>query len=292
VVVTHDGRPVLAGLGDAAATHGPADDVRDLAATCLRALGEAADGAEAADVEPGSRESVRRVLAAVTDARSAPDARGLSRALFAAAVARPVRPVGEDRSSPATARAPTVPGGRSGRHRAPAEGRRPRPAATAVAAVAAAVVVTAAAGAGARWAVVDDLPAPARVPAGADGWRGVLGDLDDLRAEAFATADLGALGEVYAADGPALSRDRAAMTRLAHAGLRAEGMRLATVEVTERSRAPGRVRLRVADVLRSYRLVDRAGRVVDVRAGRGLRRWTVTLARAGGRWKVYDVARE
>jgi hypothetical protein len=44
-------------------------------------------------------------------------------------------------------------------------------------------------------------------------------------------------------------------------------------------------------VMPPYRLVDVGGAVVAERPGRGARSWTVVLARAGGRWLVYDVVR-
>jgi hypothetical protein len=40
-----------------------------------------------------------------------------------------------------------------------------------------------------------------------------------------------------------------------------------------------------------YRLGDAGGTDVASRPGRGARSWTVVLARAGGRWLVYDVVR-
>ena len=40
-----------------------------------------------------------------------------------------------------------------------------------------------------------------------------------------------------------------------------------------------------------YRLVGTGGAVVAERPGRGVRSWSVVLARAGDRWLVYDVVR-
>ncbi len=55
--------------------------------------------------------------------------------------------------------------------------------------------------------------------------------------------------------------------------------------------AGDRVRLSVTDVMPPYRLVDTGGAVVAERPGRGVRSWSVVLARAGDRWLVYDVVR-
>jgi hypothetical protein len=234
---------------------------------------------------------VRQVLDAAlrAPAGAPPDASGLARALFDAGAALPIRGGDGSRSEPDLARRWSAPAG--GRHRAsrpPTGGRR-----VAAVLVLAAVGVVAAAAVGVGWAEVDPGPEPAIV--GSDSshrtWSDVLADLDALRSRAFATADASALAAVYTDRSPALDRDRAALARLARAGLRTEGLRLDAVEVVETSRQADRVLLRVADVLGGYRLVDPSGAVVDTHPGRGRTWWTVTLVRAGGRWKVYDVAR-
>ncbi len=81
------------------------------------------------------------------------------------------------------------------------------------------------------------------------------------------------------------------LDRLVEAGLRADGLRLRAVAVTETARSSDRVRLSIEDVMPAYRLVDSSGTVVEERAGRERSRWTVTLSRVAGEWRVYDVAR-
>jgi hypothetical protein len=99
------------------------------------------------------------------------------------------------------------------------------------------------------------------------------------------------LRAVYAPGAPALHRDQQVLARLTAVGLRAEGLRLTATSVAAADRSPDRVRLAVTDVMPPYRLVDVGGAVVAERPGRGARSWTVVLARAGGRWLVYDVVR-
>jgi hypothetical protein len=115
--------------------------------------------------------------------------------------------------------------------------------------------------------------------------------LDRARSAAFARGDPAGLQAVYAPGAPALSRDQHVLERLTGAGLRATGLRLTATSVVTAARSADRVRLAVTDVMPPYRLVDTGGAVVADRPGRGVRSWTVVLARAGGRWLVYDVVR-
>jgi hypothetical protein len=86
-------------------------------------------------------------------------------------------------------------------------------------------------------------------------------------------------------------RDTRVLRRLADAGLRADGLRLTATTVRRVDSTAGRVRLAVTDLMPAYRLVDRAGAVVERRDGRGPRSWTVELAPVGRGWRVYDVVR-
>jgi hypothetical protein len=141
-------------------------------------------------------------------------------------------------------------------------------------------------------------PAPSQVAPEARteptaGWVAVLAALDTARSRAFAEGDEAALSAVYLTGSPAGRRDAAVLSRLAGAGVRAAGLRLDTTAVRLVGRSPGRVQLRVTDVLPAYRLLDARGRLVARPAGRGPRTWTVVLGRAGARgpWRVYDVVR-
>ena len=171
-----------------------------------------------------------------------------------------------------------------------------------------ALAVTTAAVTGIAWAGSGSGSAPARglvpaagAPAGGSpataalptrSWAAVLGSLDARRSAAYATGDPQRLAGVYTAGSPAGRRDAAELAGLRGAGLRAEGMRLRILQVTELRRTDRHVRLRVVDVLRRHRLVDGSGAVVERRPGRTAATWSVTLARDEGRWRVYDVTRE
>jgi hypothetical protein len=122
-------------------------------------------------------------------------------------------------------------------------------------------------------------------------WASTLRALDQARSAAFARGDPAGLRAVYAPGAPALERDQQVLARLTGAGLRAKGLRLAATSVTTADRSGDRVRLSVTDMMPPYRLVDTGGAVVAERPGRGVRSWSVVLARAGDRWLVYDVVR-
>ncbi len=138
-------------------------------------------------------------------------------------------------------------------------------------------------------------PTVAAAPAGAarvaGPWAAVLDRLDASRAAAFAAGSPSRLDRVYVPGSPAQRRDRAALRRLARAGLRADGLRLDTVALRVLRTSATTVRLQVTDVLAAHRLVDGEGAVVQQRAGRGEVTWAVALRRVDGRWLVYDVAR-
>jgi eukaryotic-like serine/threonine-protein kinase len=138
--------------------------------------------------------------------------------------------------------------------------------------------------------VVPPVPAPS-VTSHPTDWASTLRALDQARSAAFARGDAAGLRAVYAPRAPALERDLQVLARLTRAGLRAEDLRLAATSITTADRSGDRVRLSVTDVMPPYRLVDTGGAVVAERPGRGVRSWSVVLARAGDRWLVYDVVR-
>jgi hypothetical protein len=303
VLLDDDGRPMLADTGVAALVEGcdgstcPPDDVRDLALTCLAALGPA-----------GQVGPLATVLSAATsaDASRRPSAAELASAIFASAPAAPIQPT----AAPATAR-PTQ---RGGVQPDPARlaGRRPRSHrrtsrrpgwrasrrwAGLLGALAAA---TAAALSGLAWAGADrgatgsTVAAPAHassydVAAMAGRWRSLLVALDGRRAAAFAAASPGRLTDVYAAGAPALRRDRARLADLAAAGMHVEGLQLRPRSVHVVTSAPRRVVLTVVDVLEPYSLRTARGDLVDTRPGRAAETWRVTLVRDHAGWRIFDV---
>jgi hypothetical protein len=302
VLVADDGRPMLTDAGMAALLDlphralAPPDDVRDLASTCLAAL------------EPGSgRGALGTVLTAamVDEPTQRPTASDLAAAVFATGSAAPIRAGGPDpqTSDPA----PTAPanGGRAD-HRPPRTHRRTsapvtRPfgrrwAATVVAlAATSAAALTGLAWAGADPGVPGSTVAP-RSPASAydvtavtPRWQSVLVALDTRRAAAFAGTSARRLSGVYAADAPALRRDRAQLADLAAAGLHVERLHVRPRSVRVLTSSARRVVLAVVDVLDAYELRDARGSLVGTRPGRGATSWRVSLVRERGDWRIYDV---
>jgi serine/threonine protein kinase len=127
-------------------------------------------------------------------------------------------------------------------------------------------------------------------------WPAVLAELDERRAQAFATGDPTVLASVYAAAAPALARDEALVEELVSADLRTEGLELSTLDVgviepgVGDARPEGSVVLEVVDEMSPYVLVEAdTGDLVESRPGRDERAWRVTLVEADGEWQVWDV---
>jgi hypothetical protein len=276
--------------------------------------------------DPADRPTAEALAVAVFDAVAAEpvrfDRRGVApgegwehRPVTGPVVAPPTHQV---RPGPRAAEEPAVASSRGWRRlRSPVPRLRGR---GAVAVACAGVALTLAAVTGIAWAGADEVPTAAGIggrastslsqpapttattPAATPGpvlaaispdndWAATLGRLDQARSAAFARGDPAGLRAVYAPEAPALHRDEQVLARLTGAGLRAEGLRLTATSVATAARSADRVRLAVTDVMPPYRLVDVGGAVVAERPGRGVRSWTVVLARAGSQWLVYDVVR-
>lgn len=302
VLLGADGRPMLADTGVAALidgrdrSTGPSDDVRDLALTCRAALGPAAHAG-----------SLAAVLSAATDGDPArrPSAAELAEAAFASAPAAPIHPAASASGRP-TQPAAGRPDTASLVSRHPRSHRRTSRRSTRRASrrwVGLLVGVGAAAAAalgGLAWAGVDPGAPGSSVAArehlstyddaaAAGRWRSVLTALDARRASAFAAVSPGRLTTVYAAGSPALRRDRARLDDLAAAGLHVERLRLRPRSVRVVTSSSTRVVLAVVDALEPYDVRTSRGALVAARPGRAAASWRVTLARADGDWRVYDV---
>jgi tRNA A-37 threonylcarbamoyl transferase component Bud32 len=265
VLLAGPGVPLLA---DFRGTGAPEDDVRALAALC-------------ATLDP----ALAPVLAGATTAA------GLRDALLSYDPAtdgddpEPTRDFGPRPPAPAPVE--------------PATRHRPRPvlpalpAGARIAAVAAAVLAVAVLAGSAlpRTSSAGSLPAPQ-----APDWRATLAALDAARSAAFARSDAGALDAVYVPGAAPLAADRALLVRYARAGRHVSDLHMVAVSV-----APGppaaapadqaQVVLAVADRLLPYTVVDAAGRPVARYAGRGVRRWLITLRHDAGGWRIAAVAR-
>jgi hypothetical protein len=134
------------------------------------------------------------------------------------------------------------------------------------------------------------LPATVR-PAAPPDWPAVLRELDTQRSAAFASGDARRLVAVDAPGSAALRRDQVLLSRLGADGFTAGGVRLRASSVRVTRRTGDRADLTVVDSLLPYWLVAPDGTVATVRPGRGPQRWSVTLARVGAGWRVFDVRR-
>ncbi|MDQ1670215.1 MAG: eukaryotic-like serine/threonine-protein kinase [Actinomycetota bacterium] len=325
VLLGADGRPLLGDLGLAAllrASDGSdirapctaADDVHGLAVTCWTALvGTAPYDGAGVRVGAGPLDAAgARVAAALEPALSAdperrPSVADLAERVFAAAPAVPLRlaghPVPQSAAGEQVQPATATRSGRAKSHRAPGHapghGRRSAGWRGWAAVLLGGAAITMAALSGLAWAGADagepaadvgrrprTVAAPSSTP---EAWSAVLQQLDRQRADAFAAASLERLRAVYAERSPAFARDRARLTDLATAGVRASGLRLRATDVTARDATASRVVLRVVDELGPYQLREPDGTLVERRAGRGASTWSVTLVRERGVWRVYDV---
>ena len=240
--------------------------------------------------------------------------RGIGQALPPRAAGRglPAREGVRTRARPTEASAPAV---RARPRPAPAAGRRtrhagPRRAARrivlAAIALAAVVVVGEALRHHASPGAVTASAQPADVPADASPlpsastatglagssrssetrWRPVVARLDALRARAFDAGRPALLARVYVLDSPAYTTDRARLTALMDRGLHAQGFTATVTHVRVQQSSATSARLRIADALSAYSLVDRAGAVVGTGAARPSRAFTMDLARVDGSWRV------
>jgi hypothetical protein len=120
-------------------------------------------------------------------------------------------------------------------------------------------------------------------------WFAVVANLDRLRARAFDTADVAALGQVYVPGAAAYSTDLATIRSMAGAGEHAVGFAATVTRVRPISGTRRTERLRVVDRLSRYVLVDATGATVDTGVPRPARSFTMTLSNTDGTWRVAAV---
>ncbi len=122
-------------------------------------------------------------------------------------------------------------------------------------------------------------------------WVAHLGELDVVRAAAFADDNAGSLSEVNAPGSPAQQRDLATLATLRSVGVTARNLRTTIIGVQVRQQAQQRVRLLVRDRRDAYQLVSKSsGDIVERRRAAGQGRWSVELRNVEGRWLIEDVA--
>ncbi|MGW5358669.1 serine/threonine protein kinase [Actinopolymorpha pittospori] len=117
-------------------------------------------------------------------------------------------------------------------------------------------------------------------------WRGVLADLDQRRAQAFAASDPTLLGTVYAPGSDLVAKDTAQIEKCVPSGCHLEGLRFAVRTLDVVSEGRNQTVLRVVDQLQAYTVVSADGERVSQPAGEPKTR-EITLARAGtGGWLI------
>ncbi|GAA3535887.1 hypothetical protein GCM10022234_35780 [Aeromicrobium panaciterrae] len=116
-------------------------------------------------------------------------------------------------------------------------------------------------------------------------WAGVLGELDDVRAEAFAHRDAALLDKVYAPGSSGRTQDASIISAYASRGARVTGADLVLLSCTVRSSSAEQVRLDVVDQLESSRIVWDDGTSRALPTDQPTRR-VVTLIRTRDGWRI------
>lgn len=114
---------------------------------------------------------------------------------------------------------------------------------------------------------------------------GLLGDLDDVRAEAFATADPRLLDRVYAPDSAARDADAATIRAYEQRGAHVTGAELVVLSCRVKNASAERIRLDVVDRLGSARVVWADGMSRALPRDLPTKR-TVTLVRTADGWRI------
>lgn len=122
-------------------------------------------------------------------------------------------------------------------------------------------------------------------PAPDDQWATRLTELDRVRGEAFATADVRRLEDVYVPTSQALQADAATISSYAQRDGRVVGADLRVLACRVESASDDRVRLEVVDRLGPSQVVWGDGTVVDLPRDQPSRR-VVTLVRASDGWRI------
>ena len=117
----------------------------------------------------------------------------------------------------------------------------------------------------------------------------VLGGLDAVRTQAFATGDEARLDDVYV-DHSAAGTDADVLRSYRERGLRLEGMVLVRVSCRVTDRSPRRITLDVVDHLGPTRVITENGDHRDLPRDRSTRR-RVVLERTDDGWRVGAVRR-
>lgn len=125
-------------------------------------------------------------------------------------------------------------------------------------------------------------------PAPEDQWATRLGELDEVRAEAFATTDTGLLDRVYVRGSRVLHVDAAAIADYRERGGRVVGADLRVISCRVLAASSSRARLEVVDRLGPARVVWADGSATDLPRDEPSRR-VITLVRTTAGWRIAGV---
>jgi len=126
-------------------------------------------------------------------------------------------------------------------------------------------------------------------PAPEDQWATRLSGLDEVRAEAFATADAGLLDRVYARGSRAAAADARTIASYRGRGGRILAADLRVISCRVRSASASRARLDVIDRLGEARVVWADGSVSELPRDEPSRR-LITLVRTNEGWRIAGVS--
>lgn len=122
-------------------------------------------------------------------------------------------------------------------------------------------------------------------PAPEDQWATRLGELDEVRAEAYATTDAGLLDRVYVRGSRALAADAATIADYRERGGRVVGAELRVISSRVLGSSSSRARLEVVDRLGPARIVWSDGSVTELPRDEPSRR-VLTLVRTPEGWRI------
>jgi hypothetical protein len=123
-------------------------------------------------------------------------------------------------------------------------------------------------------------------PGSAEGWQRLVAELYARRAQAFTTGAAALLGDVYAADSPALAADEQALAALAARRQETRGFAPQAGRVTEVQVSGDRAELRLADSRPAYDVVAGGGAVVTSAPPRSEQPVRMGLVRTAAGWRI------
>ncbi len=118
-------------------------------------------------------------------------------------------------------------------------------------------------------------------------WAGVLGELDDVRAEAFASSQPSLLDRVYAPDSAGAKADAAMIRDYQRRGAHVVGADMVLLSCRVAHTSADRVRLNIIDRLAASRVVWADGATRSLPSDLPTKR-VVTLVRTGDGWRIAD----